>query len=133
MTINRDLNNYQLQTSKIMKKRIYITLLFSILLNYIYPQQSFIFVEAESFKDKGGWVIDQQSIDVIGSSYLMAHGLGVPVLDAKTTINIPQGGEYRVWVRTRNWAAPWNPEADPHGKFQLLINGELKSLMEKGM
>ena len=78
-----------------------------------YGQQ--IFIEAENFDDRGGWVVDQQSIDIIGSSYLMAHGLGVPVQDATTTVQIPQNGNYRVWVRTRNWAAPWAPAADPPG------------------
>ena len=29
-----------------------------------------IYVEAESFANHGGWVIDQQSMDVFGSSYL---------------------------------------------------------------
>ncbi len=38
---------------------------------------SHIFVEAESFSDPGGWVVDQQSIDIMGSSYLLAHGLGI--------------------------------------------------------
>jgi hypothetical protein len=34
-----------------------------------------ILVEAESFQCKGGWQIDQQFVDIIGSSYLIAHGL----------------------------------------------------------
>lgn len=82
----------------------------------------FLFIEAESFKDTGGWVIDQQSMDVMGSSYLMAHGLGVPVQDAVTEVIVPQSGKYRVWVRTRNWAAPWTATEEPPGKFQLLFN-----------
>ena len=94
-----------------------------------YGQQ--IFIEAENFDDRGGWVVDQQSIDIIGSSYLMAHGLGVPVQDATTTVQIPQNGNYRVWVRTRNWAAPWAPAADPPGKFMLLFDGKpLPTLFE---
>lgn len=84
-----------------------------------------VFVEAESFTDKGGWVIDQQSMDVMGTSYLMAHGLGVPIHNAQTTIAIPEKGNYRVWVRTRNWVAPWNDAVDPPGKFQLLFNDKL--------
>ena len=80
-----------------------------------------IFVEAESFSDPGGWVIDQQSIDIMGSSYLLAHGLGVPVKDARTLINIPSDGNYRVWVRTRDWVAPWDVEGSP-GRFRLLID-----------
>lgn len=86
-----------------------------------------IFLEAESFTDRGGWVVDQQSMEVIGSSYLMAHGLGIPVHDATTTINIPRKGSYRVWVRTRNWVAPWAPAVDPPGKFQLLFNHKLET------
>ena len=38
-----------------------------------------VLVEAESFSDAGGWVVDQQSMDRMGSPYLLAHGLGVPV------------------------------------------------------
>ena len=35
-----------------------------------------IFIEAESFKEKGGWVIDSASMETIHSAYLMAHGMG---------------------------------------------------------
>jgi len=81
-----------------------------------------VFVEAESFSDPGGWVIDQQSIDIMGSSYLLAHGLGVPVKDARSIIKIPADRKYRAWLRTRDWVAPWNVEDSP-GIFQLLFNG----------
>ncbi len=80
-----------------------------------------VLVEAESFNDLGGWVVDQQFMDLMGSPYLLAHGLGVPVLDCETEIPISSPGEYRVWVRTRDWVAPWNAPGAP-GKFQLLIN-----------
>ncbi|MDR1456263.1 MAG: hypothetical protein LBJ01_11470, partial [Tannerella sp.] len=43
-----------------------------------------LFIEAESFATKGGWVVDQQFMDLMGSPYLMAHGMGVPVGDAST-------------------------------------------------
>jgi hypothetical protein len=79
-----------------------------------------IFLEAESFEELGGWVIDQQSIDIIGSSYILAHGLGVPVMDALTTIKVPSEDDYNVWVRTRDWVAPWGAAGSP-GRFQLLI------------
>jgi len=80
--------------------------------------QQRIFVETESFAQKGGWVIDQQSFPVIGSSYLMAHGMGRPVKDAVTTVNFPEKGTYRVWVRTKDWA----PFPKGPGKFRLLVN-----------
>ena len=81
-----------------------------------------VLLEAESFRDLGGWVIDTQSIDQMGSPYLLAHGLGVPVKDATTTINLPAPGKYRVLVRTRDWVAPWCVSGSP-GKFQVLVNG----------
>jgi hypothetical protein len=80
-----------------------------------------VFVEAESFKEKGGWVIDQQFMDIMGSPYLMAHGLGKPVPDASTSIEVPEGGYYRLWVRTKNWTAPFTDAQTP-GIFRLLIN-----------
>ena len=82
-----------------------------------------ILVETESFENKGGWVVDQQFMDVMGSPFLMAHGLGKAVEDASTSVAIPQAGTYYLHVRTRNWVAQWTDKAAA-GKFQLLINGE---------
>lgn len=82
-----------------------------------------VFLEAEQFADFGGWDLDQQSMEQMGSSYLLAHGLGVPVQDATTTVKFPAPGRYRVWVRTRDWVAPWKAPGAP-GKFQVLINGQ---------
>jgi len=82
----------------------------------------FLFVEAESFDSHGGWELDQQSMDQMGSPYLLAHGLGVPVEDAVVKARFPSAGKYRVWVRTRDWVAPWQAPGAP-GKFQLLIDG----------
>ena len=82
-----------------------------------------IFLEAEQFADLGGWDTDQQSIEQMGSSYLLAHGLGVPVRDAVTKVQVAAPGQYRVWVRTRDWVAPWHAPGAP-GKFQVLINGQ---------
>ena len=64
------------------------------------------FIEAESFKNLGGWAIDQQSMDQMGSPYIMAHGLGVPVADAETEIDV-SAGRYAVWAHTRDWTAVW--------------------------
>ena len=82
-----------------------------------------VLVEAENFDDLGGWVIDQQSIDQMGSPYLLAHGLGIPVKDAATTVNFPITGTYRVWVRTKDWTAPWNVSSAP-GKFRLIVQAK---------
>lgn len=79
-----------------------------------------IVVEAESFQNKGGWKVDQQFMDVMGSPYLIAHGMGFPVEDASTFIHIPQAGTYAVYVRTYNWTSPWSQKEGP-GKFVLSI------------
>ena len=60
-------------------------------------------VECERFADKGGWAVDSQFIDEMGSSYLLAHGLGQPVADAVTRIDVKKSGRYGVFVRTKNW------------------------------
>ncbi|HEY1065746.1 MAG TPA: FAD-dependent oxidoreductase, partial [Pirellulales bacterium] len=82
-----------------------------------------VLLEAEQFASLGGWDLDQQSMDQMGSPYLLAHGLGVPVKDATTTITFPEKGVYHVWVRTRDWVAPWNVPGAP-GKFQVIVNGK---------
>jgi len=80
-----------------------------------------ILVEAEMFVNHGGWVVDPQFMDQMGSPYLLAHGLGKPVADAETNVKFPSSGKYRVWVRTMDWVARWQAPGSP-GKFQLLIN-----------
>lgn len=80
-----------------------------------------ILIETESFENKGGWVVDQQFMNQMGSPFLMAHGMGIPVKDASTVVQFPQPGKYRMFVRTRNWAARWTSKDAP-GKFQVLIN-----------
>ncbi len=82
-----------------------------------------IFIEAESFKEKGGWVIDQQSMETIHSAYLMAHGMGIPVADAKTELVIEQSGEYNIWALTRDWTAVWGVE-NSAGRFCVSVDGE---------
>jgi hypothetical protein len=77
-------------------------------------------VEAESFDNPGGWVIDPQFEQQMGSPYLLAHGMGQPVNNAETKVEFNTGGVYHVWVRTKNWV-PGNWEAP--GRFQLKIDG----------
>ena len=82
-----------------------------------------VWVEAESFADKGGWVLDQQFMDLMGSPYLMAHGMGRPVEDAETEIDVPEKGKYTVYVRTFNWTSPWS-DADGPGRFKVRVGGK---------
>jgi hypothetical protein len=81
-----------------------------------------LLIEAEAFDSLGGWVNDPQFMDQMGSPFLLAHGLGVPVADARTMVSFPEAGAYRVWVRTRDWVATWNAPGAP-GRFQLVVDG----------
>jgi len=80
-----------------------------------------IFVECEGFDHKGGWVVDPQFVEQMGSPYLMAHGMGVPVDNASTTIQVPSGGSYHVWARTTDWA-PGHWESP--GQFNIWLGEE---------
>lgn len=82
-----------------------------------------LFVEAESFKNSGGWVVDQQYMDLMGSPYLMAHGMGVAVDDASTEVEFSKSGDYHIFVRTYNWTSPWYDGEGP-GKFKLSVDGK---------
>jgi len=82
-----------------------------------------LLVECESFSDKGGWSVDAQFVCSMGSPYLLAHGMGVPVADAVTTADLPAIGEWRVWVRTRDWT-PDFIGVKP-GRFQLILDGSV--------
>lgn len=58
-----------------------IILLVSLLAAGLCARAEGVFVECESFAEKGGWVLDQQFMSEMGSSYLLAHGMGKPVAD----------------------------------------------------
>jgi hypothetical protein len=80
-----------------------------------------ILVECESFDNKGGWVVDPQFVEQMGSPYLMAHGMGEAVENASSTIQIPSGGNYHVWARTTDWApGNWSPP----GEFNIWLGEE---------
>jgi len=72
-------------------------------------------VYANSFRE-GGWKLDVQFMDTMGSPYLIAHGLGFRVPDAVAEATLPAAGSWRVWVRTRRWV-------DGAGSFRVLVNG----------
>lgn len=75
-----------------------------------------IVVSPLAFESRG-WVLDSQFMDVMGSPYLLAHGLGIPVQDAVAEITFPRDESLHVWVRDRNWC-----EGAP-GRFQVAVNG----------
>ena len=80
-----------------------------------------ILLPASLFAERGGWTADQQFIDQIGSTYLLAHGLGVAVGDATTEFDVPAEGDYRLYARTRNWTKYWSSE--PAGTFNVIVDG----------
>ena len=98
------------------------TMLFAVLAAALSARAETIMIEAEWFEDWGGWVNDTQFMDQMGSPFLLAHGMGKPVADAKTAF-IAEGGKYSVWVRTRNWTYHWHPDAGA-GTFSLVVNGK---------
>ena len=76
-----------------------------------------ILIEAESFSEHGGWKLDTQFIREMGSPYLLAHGLGEPVRDAKTTFQVKNGGTYQLFAHTKDWVARWKAEGPPSSQF----------------
>ena len=87
-------------------------------------QAQSVFIEAESFQQKGGWVVDPQFVEQMGSPYLLAHGMGVPVKDVQTSFSLEKKGTYHVWARTKNWVpGEWKAP----GRFQITIDSILLS------
>ncbi len=77
-----------------------------------------IWLEAESFSETGGWSNDPQFVDVMGSPFLLATGLGKPVADAVTSAKVERRGTYRLWVRCRDWLPSHSP-----GRFRVIVGG----------
>lgn len=104
-----------------MRKQIFFILIFLSLSMGQITHATGLMVEAENFASKGGWVVDQQFMDLMGSPYLLAHGLGYPVEDAKTEVTLPKIGIWHVYVRTYNWTSPWQDGEGP-GCFAISVN-----------
>lgn len=68
-----------------------------------------IWLEAEQFENTGGWSNDCQFVDVMGSPYLLAAGLGKCVDDATTTAHVPDSAKYRLWIRCKDWLPSHSP------------------------
>ena len=92
--------------------------------------RSGVLLEASSFAKTGGWKIDTQHYLQMGGNYLLAHGMGNPVEDAETMIDLPASGKWNVWVRNRDWCkGDWQSP----GRFQVLVEGKpLKVTMGEG-
>ncbi len=101
--------------------RILQLIIFLFLTSIISAQTPSVLVEAESFQNKGGWVVDQQFIPSMGSPYLLAHGMGEPVENASTTIDFPESGKYHFWVRTKDWVPDHH---ETPGTFKIVFEGK---------
>ena len=84
--------------------------------------EKFLFISTGEFDDFGGWALDTQFISNMGSSYLLAHGLGIPVADAVKKITVEKNGGYKIWAYTKDWTARWKKEVSP-GLFRIKIGG----------
>ncbi|MBN1822195.1 MAG: FAD-dependent oxidoreductase [Prolixibacteraceae bacterium] len=100
-----------------MKNR-YLIIIAGILISLNSFGQS-VLIEAESFQQIGGWIVDPQFVEQMGSPYLLAHGMGKPVEDAQTTFTVENSGKYYIWARTKNWV-PGDWKAP--GRFQISID-----------
>lgn len=100
------------------KKIIFIVYLILFLFNHNVFAKERVWVEAEQFKNLGGWLVDPQFADQMGSTYILAHGLGELVEPATTSIKFPSKGKYSLWIRTKDWA----PFPNGPGKFRISIN-----------
>ena len=76
-----------------------------------------VFIEAESLTSHGGWKLDTAFTNIVGSPYLLAHGLGKPVADAQGTAKSPCAGEYYLAVgsdfRPQNQSCPLASNRSP--------------------
>ena len=82
--------------------------------------QRSVLVETAHFQETGGWVLDNQFHNILGFSYLLAHGMGRPVENARSAVSFPQPGRYHVWALTKDWCpGSW----DAPGRFRLRLNG----------
>jgi len=82
-----------------------------------------IMLLATQFDNLGGWTVEQQFVLQMGSSYLLAHGIGTPIAEDPTTkVKIEKAGRYTLWVRTKNWTAFWSEGKTP-GIFQVKVDG----------
>jgi len=97
----------------------YLCLLSLILLVSPAASADVVWLEAESFDSIGRWSIDAQHVDLMGSPYLLATGLGNPVEAAVTSATIPAAGKYTLYVRCRDWLPSHSP-----GKLAVSVDGK---------
>ncbi len=86
-----------------------------------------VFIEAGSFDEFGGWILDTQFIEIMGSTYLMAHGLGKPVHSSGYWGTWAwEGGYYRHPINDLEYIRDWNFRA-VFGAWNAVKNKEKAS------
>lgn len=90
-----------------------------------------LLLPTSSFPEKGGWIMDNEFILTMGASYLLAHGLGKPVENAKKTIHVKESGLYSVLAYTYNWCSPWHSDTRP-GLFRVKVGESFSPEVGKG-
>lgn len=69
-----------------------------------------IWLDAINFENKGGFIAETQFVREMGQGYLMANGVGEPVAPASTTFTVNEDGNYRFYIRTKNWNNEYAPD-----------------------
>ena len=69
-----------------------------------------IWIDAVDFDHYGGFLLETQFVREMGQPYLMANGVGAPVLPASVTFHVKENGTYRLFIRTKNWCVEHMPD-----------------------
>ena len=77
-----------------------------------------VWIDALEFEQYGGVVRETQFVREMGQGYLIADGVGQPVLPAKTTFSVAENGMYRFFIRTKNWCTDYSPDG-----LQIAVDG----------
>ena len=69
-----------------------------------------IWLDATDFSERGGFVLETQFVCEMGQAYLMADGVGEPVMPASVKFTVNEGGKYRFFARVKNWCVEHRPD-----------------------
>lgn len=69
-----------------------------------------LWIDAVDFDGYGGFVLETQFVREMGQAYLMANGVGEAVSPAFVTFCVNEGGQYRFFVRVKNWCEEHAPD-----------------------
>lgn len=67
-------------------------------------------IDALEFENYGGFLPETQFVREMGQGYLLADSVGIPVAPAVTKFRVDECGNYRIFVRTKNWCVDYSPD-----------------------